>query len=86
MPLKDYARHLLCWHDMRFARHARWRFLVFDMYMRQKARSTAQFYVSRTSNIKDLTREELTEALNTDATLLPQIVRQGALLPSTRPY
>ena len=56
------------------------------MYMRQKARSTAQFYVSRTSNIKDLTREELTEALETDASFLPQIVRQGALLPGTRPY
>jgi hypothetical protein len=45
VPLKDYARHLLCWHDQRFARHARWRFFVFNMYMRQKARSTAQFYV-----------------------------------------
>jgi ATP-dependent DNA helicase PIF1 len=86
VPLKDYARHLLCWHDQRFARHARWRFFVFNMYMRQKARSTAQFYVSRTSNIKDLTREELTEALETDASLLPQIVRQGALLPGTHPY
>jgi ATP-dependent DNA helicase PIF1 len=86
VPLKDYARHLLCWHDMRFAQHARWRFFIFNMYMRQKARSTAQFYVSRTSNIKDLTREELMEALNTDANLLPQIVRQGALLPGTRPY
>jgi hypothetical protein len=86
VPLKDYARHLLCWHDQRFARHARWRFFVFNMYMRQKARSTAQFYVSRTSNIKDLTREELTEALETDASILPQIVRQGALLPGTRPY
>jgi hypothetical protein len=86
VPLIDYARHLLCWHDQRFAGHARWRFFVFNMYMRQKARSTAQFYVSRTSNIKHLTREELTEALNTDASLLPQIVRQGALLPGTRPY
>jgi ATP-dependent DNA helicase PIF1 len=86
VPLKDYARHLLCWHDMRFARHARWRFFVFNMYMRQKARSTAHFYVSRTSYIKDLTREELTDALNTDANLLPQIVRQGALLPGTRPF
>jgi ATP-dependent DNA helicase PIF1 len=86
VPLKEYARHLLCWHDQRFARHARWRFFVFNMYMRQLARSTAQFYVSRTSYIKDLTREELTEALDTDVTLLPQIVRLGARLPGTRPY
>ena len=27
MPLKDYARHLISWHDQRFTRHARWRFL-----------------------------------------------------------
>jgi hypothetical protein len=60
---------------MRFAQHARWRFFVFNMYMRQKARSTAHFYVLRTLHIKDLTREELTEALNTDANLLLQIVR-----------
>jgi ATP-dependent DNA helicase PIF1 len=86
VPLKEYARHLLCWHDQRFARHARWRFFVFNMYMRQQARSTARFYVSRTSNIKDLTREELVEALDMDASLLPQIVRQGARLPGTRPY
>jgi hypothetical protein len=56
------------------------------MLIRQKARSTARFYVSRTVDIKDFTREELTEALNTDASLLLQIVRQGALLPGTRPY
>ena len=86
VALKDYARHLLCWHDTRFAQHARWRFLVFNMFMRQRARSTAQFYVSRASHIKDLTREELAEALDTDATLLQQIVRQGSMLPGTRPY
>jgi ATP-dependent DNA helicase PIF1 len=86
VPLIDYARHLLCWHDQRFARHARWRFFVFNIYMRQRVRSTAHFYVSRTSYLKGLTREELAEALNTDANLLPQIVRQGAFLPGTRPY
>jgi ATP-dependent DNA helicase PIF1 len=86
VTLKEYARHLLCWHDGRFARHARWRFLVFNMIMRKAARSTAQFYVSRASVLKDLTREELAEALHTDKSLLPQIVRQAAVLPGTRPY
>jgi ATP-dependent DNA helicase PIF1 len=77
---------MLCWHDMRFARHARWRFFVFNLYMRRITRSMAQFYVSRTSGLTGLNREELTAALNTDAALLPQIVRQGARLPGTRPY
>ena len=86
VPLRDYAHHLLCWHDGRFARHARWRFLVFNIIMRQKARSTAQFYVSRASHLRDLTREELGDALCADAGLLPQIVRQATVLPGTRPY
>jgi hypothetical protein len=86
VTLKDYARHLLCWHDTRFARHARWRFLVFNMLMRQRARNTAKFYVSRASHMKDMNRDELAEALNTDASLLKQIVRHGSRLPGTRPF
>jgi hypothetical protein len=54
--------------------------------MCQKARSTAWFYVSQTVNIKDLTCEELSEALDTDTSLLPQIVCQGALFPGTQLY
>ena len=54
--------------------------------MRQKARSIAQFYILQILYIKDLTCKELTEALDTDTSLLPQIVCQGALLPSTRLY
>ena len=43
--------------------------------MRQRAKSTARFYVSKVSGLQDLTREELAEALDTDSVLLPQIVR-----------
>jgi ATP-dependent DNA helicase PIF1 len=86
VSIQDSARHLLCWHDGRFGRHCRWRFFVFNIFMRQKARKTAQFYVSKAFSLQDLTCEELAEALNTDAALLPQIVRQGSCLPGTRPY
>jgi hypothetical protein len=54
-----------------------WRFLIFNLLMRRKANNSAGFYVSKASGLKDLTREELTEALQTDESLLPQIVRQG---------
>jgi hypothetical protein len=52
--------------------------------MRRKARNSACFYVSKVSGLKDLTREELTEALQTDESLLPQIARQGSTLTGTR--
>jgi hypothetical protein len=86
VDLNDYARHLMCFSDGRFGRHPRWRFLVFNMLMRRRAGNSARFYVSKASALKDFTREELTEALLTDDTLLPQIVRQGASLTGTRPY
>lgn len=45
VPLKDYTRYLLCQRDQRFAQHARQRFFVFNIYIYQKARSIAQFYI-----------------------------------------
>jgi len=41
------------------------------MIMRQKAGSSACFYVSKALGLKNLSCEELTEALFTDEALLP---------------
>ena len=54
--------------------------------MCRKANSSARFYVSKASGLKDLTREELTTVLLTDESLLPQVIRQGSMLPGTRPF
>ena len=78
VDLNDYARHMMCYHDGRFGRHPRSRFLIFNLLMRQKASNSARFYISKASGLKDLTRGELTDALQTDESLLPQIVRQGS--------
>jgi len=68
--LNNYARYLMCYHDGRFGRHPRWRFLIFNLLMRRKASNSARFYVSKASGLKDLTCEELIEALLTDESLL----------------
>jgi hypothetical protein len=77
---------MMRYHDGRFGRHPRWRFLIFNILMRRRANSSARFYVSKASGLKDLTREELTSALLTDEGLLPQIIRQGSTLPGTCPF
>ena len=56
------------------------------MIMRRKANSAVRFYVSKTSSLKDMTREELMDALLADERLLPHIVRQGSDLSGTRPF
>jgi hypothetical protein len=86
VDLNDYARHFMCYRDGRFGGHPRWRFFTFNLLMRRKASNSARFYVSKASGLKDLSREELTEALQTDESLLPQIVRQGSTLTGTRPF
>lgn len=86
VTLKEYAYHLLRYADGRFGRHPRWRFLVFNILMRQKSKKSAWYYVSKSSNMTNLTWEELGEALNLDPSLLPQIVRQGSNLTRTRPF
>ncbi|KIX03168.1 uncharacterized protein Z518_06719 [Rhinocladiella mackenziei CBS 650.93] len=86
VSLTDYARHPTCFHDGRFGRHPRWRFFVFNLLMRRKANGAARFYVSEASGPKDLSREELTEALLVRDALLPQIVPKGSDLTGTRPF
>jgi hypothetical protein len=51
VDLTDYARHLLCFRDGRFGHHPRWKFLVFNLLMRTRARGSARFYVSKTSGL-----------------------------------
>jgi hypothetical protein len=53
------------------------------MLIQRKANSSACFYISKASSLKDLSQDELTEALLTDNTLLPQIVCQGSDLTGT---
>lgn len=86
VDLNDYAQHLMRFHDGRFGPPLRWRFFVFNILIRCKANSSACFYVSKASGLKDLSRDELVEALLVDEGLLPQIVRQGSDLTGTRPY
>jgi hypothetical protein len=84
--LRDYAQHLIRYQDGRFGRHPRWRFLIFNMIMRQWVFSTARFYVARNAGLKDLTREELVTTLEEDKFLLSHIVRQANVLSGTRPF
>ena len=86
VDLSNYAGHLLRYSDGRFGQHPRWRFFIFNIIMRRKAFKSARFYVSKQTNLQEYTREELVDLLQSNNTLLPQIIRQGSELTGTRPY
>ena len=85
----QYAKHLMRYHDGRFARHPRWRYVVFNTLMRQQANRRAGFYV-RNSDKKEISLDELQEAFEQDTTesaaLLQSISRFSGTLRGTRPF
>ena len=73
VKLREYAQHMMKYKDGRFGRHPRWRFLIFNMIMREEVRKTSRLFVSRNSDLKDLDIDELKELLETDETTLPRM-------------
>ena len=45
LDLQDWGQHMLKFHDGRFATHPRFRFLLFNLLIRQRARSSARYFV-----------------------------------------
>ncbi|KID80837.1 ATP-dependent DNA helicase PIF1 [Metarhizium guizhouense ARSEF 977] len=86
VSLADWAEHFLKFHDGRFGAHPRFRFLVFNMLMRKKAREASGFWVKKRPDLLGLSLDELKELLGEESTLLKSIVRSGATLTGTRPY
>jgi hypothetical protein len=86
VSLADWGEHFLKFHDGRFGAHPRFRFLVFNMLMRGKAREASGFWVKKRSDLLGLSLDELKELLGKESTLLKSIVRSGATLTGTRPY
>jgi hypothetical protein len=84
--LADWGEHFLKFHDGRFGAHPRFRFLVFNMLMRNKAREASGFWLKKRPDLLGLSLDELKELLREESTLLKSIVRSGTTLTGTRPY
>ena len=86
VTLAEWGEHLLRYHDGRFGRHPRFRYLLFNQIMRSRARGKSTYYVNKEAELKGMDLDALSEALGKDESLLNQIVRQGKGLSGTRPF
>jgi hypothetical protein len=86
VQLKQWGQHLLKWHDGRFARHPRFRYMLFDMLNRQRSSTQARYVVNNVKDLNRLSFEELEDRLNSDDSLLNKVARAGSNLLGTRPY
>jgi len=87
----EYARHLLLYKDGRFARHPRYRYVVFNTMFRKQVNTRAGFFVRKLHpQMNDLTAEDLRHAFEDDSEqseqLLNSISSYSGTLRGTRPY
>ena len=62
----EYAAHLMKYKDGRFVKHPRWRYVVFNTYMRQQTNKKAQYLVKKHPQHEELTIDQLRAALEGD--------------------
>lgn len=86
VQLKQWGQHLLKWHDGRFARHPRFRYMLFDMLNRQRSSAQARYVVNNVKDLNRLSFDEFEERLNSDSGVLNKVARAGSNLLGTRPY
>ena len=84
--LKEYGAHMLRLKNRRFGQHPRFRFLLFNMYMRGQANNRARWTVDNDEHLDKMSLEQLQERLQESESLLSKVVRSGASLLGTRPF
>jgi hypothetical protein len=77
---------MLRFHDGRFGRHPRFRFLLFNLLLREKAHGSARYFVKKNSFLADISLEDLEQQLYDNDAILNNVVRQGSGLSGTRPF
>jgi len=87
----DYIEHLMKYHDGRFARHPRFRYVVFNTLMRRQVNKKSTYFVNKLSSDDELDVSAIKAAFVTPndpqaQKLLTSIVRYSASLRGTRPF
>ena len=88
LALHEWVKHLMRYHDARFARHPRFRFFALNLIFRHRAMGRGKFLFSRDIGNRDMTVGQLRHALNQDGghILASKIVRCLQTVRGTRPY
>jgi ATP-dependent DNA helicase PIF1 len=92
IDFSQYLEHAMKWHDGRFARHPRFRFVVFNKLMRGQVNQRSAYYMKMPGSAtrQTISVEDLREAFSSDSpeakSLLNSIVRYSASLRGTRPF
>jgi hypothetical protein len=87
----DYVKYLLKYHDRRFARHPRFRYVIFNIIIRKQIDTKAGFFIRKNDNDRStMTFNNLRAAFEDNSPeserLINLITRFSGSLRDTRPF
>lgn len=87
----DWVQHLMRYRDGRFAQHERFRYAVFNLWIREQSSGRSRWLINKGSHARsNFTTEELRQYLSDPAAdrhpLLNGIIRCASTIKGTRPF
>ena len=88
VTIGNYCKHLMLYHDQRFAKHPRFRYFALNTVMRHRALQTGRIYVHQNHHDEHLSVDELRHKIssNSGEILSSKVLHFGASLRSTRQF
>ncbi|KAK3917404.1 ATP-dependent DNA helicase RRM3 [Frankliniella fusca] len=81
-----YFKHMIRYHDERFAKHPRYRFFALNSMMRWTALSDGNMFVEQNPEYGSMTVKELKDKLKVDSKVLSKIMFHGRNIRGTKAF
>ena len=87
VTIANYCKHLMMYHDQRFAKHPHFRYFPLNTIMRHRALQTGRIYVQQNPHDGQLSVDELRDMVEHDSeNLSNRILHFGSSLRGTRQF
>jgi len=82
----EYFKHLMNYHDKRFAKHPTFRFFAYNSWLRWTALADGNLFVKNNEEFANMTISELKEKIAENSNIMRQIMFHSSNLKGTKAY
>lgn len=82
----DYFRHLMNYHDSRFAQHPTFRFFAYNVWQRWTALTSGSVFVKNNKDFQNMNVSQLKDLISENPNIMKQIMYQASNLKGSKAY
>ncbi|KAK3918290.1 Ribonuclease 3 [Frankliniella fusca] len=82
----DYFRHLMNYHDGRFAQHPTFRFFAYNVWQRWTALTSGSVFVRNNKDFQNMTVSQLKDLISENQHVMKQVMYQASNLKGSKAY